>query len=204
MRMTSLAVVGLSVLGGLMSPTAATAQSPTQDSIVGAGSVLDNPFSVSITSGPQGEDPTGTLTIPILIGGEATPTCLNVQGHSATLAVTYFPTPGVSGILILGFTDNGPRLNGEPVDVVDFGLFPFAGTEPPTTCPAPGGPPPPFSFITNTVFSSGDITIHDAPPLPTSKDQCKNDGWRNFPGFKNQGDCVSFVATGGKNPPGGS
>jgi DNA-binding beta-propeller fold protein YncE len=31
------------------------------------------------------------------------------------------------------------------------------------------------------------------PRLPTSKDQCKNGGWRNFPGFKNQGDCVSFV-----------
>jgi hypothetical protein len=34
---------------------------------------------------------------------------------------------------------------------------------------------------------------------PTSKDQCKNDGWRNFPQFKNQGDCVSYVASGGKH-----
>ena len=42
-----------------------------------------------------------------------------------------------------------------------------------------------------------------APPLPTAKDQCKNGGWAQF-GFKNQGDCVSFVATGGKNPPAGS
>ena len=37
--------------------------------------------------------------------------------------------------------------------------------------------------------------------LPTTKDQCKNGGWRNFPGFKNQGQCVSFVATGGKKQP---
>ncbi|MBI3636007.1 MAG: hypothetical protein HY216_07300 [Candidatus Rokubacteria bacterium] len=42
------------------------------------------------------------------------------------------------------------------------------------------------------------------PPLPTSADQCKNGGWRAFGVFKNQGDCVSFVATGGKNPPAGS
>ena len=44
-----------------------------------------------------------------------------------------------------------------------------------------------------------------APIGPTSKDQCKNGGWRTFtnPSFKNQGDCVSFVATGGKNPPNG-
>jgi hypothetical protein len=29
--------------------------------------------------------------------------------------------------------------------------------------------------------------------VPTSKDQCKNNGWKNFPQFKNQGECVSFV-----------
>ena len=41
-------------------------------------------------------------------------------------------------------------------------------------------------------------------PLPTSKAQCKNGGWKNFgTTFKNQGDCVSFVASGGKNPPRG-
>jgi hypothetical protein len=37
--------------------------------------------------------------------------------------------------------------------------------------------------------------------LPTNKDQCKKDGWKVFGVFKNQGDCVSFVATGGKNLP---
>jgi hypothetical protein len=41
--------------------------------------------------------------------------------------------------------------------------------------------------------------------LPTTTAQCKNGGWRNFGSkFKNQGDCVSFVATGGKNQPSGS
>lgn len=36
---------------------------------------------------------------------------------------------------------------------------------------------------------------------PTSKDQCKNSGWQTFnnPSFKNQGDCVSFIATAGRN-----
>ena len=41
-------------------------------------------------------------------------------------------------------------------------------------------------------------------PQPQSKDDCKNDGWRslqdsNGNSFKNQGDCVSYVATHGKN-----
>jgi hypothetical protein len=40
------------------------------------------------------------------------------------------------------------------------------------------------------------------PILPTDKDQCKDGGWQSFHVFKNQGDCVSFVATQGKNPPG--
>jgi hypothetical protein len=49
------------------------------------------------------------------------------------------------------------------------------------------------------------IKITATAPLvgpPTNKDQCKSDGWKSFnnPAFKNQGDCVSFVATGGKNP----
>lgn len=40
---------------------------------------------------------------------------------------------------------------------------------------------------------------------PTNKDQCKKDGWKTFssPTFKNQGDCVSFVATNGRNQPSG-
>jgi hypothetical protein len=44
--------------------------------------------------------------------------------------------------------------------------------------------------------------------MPTSKDDCKDGGWRNLTDdtgrpFKNQGDCVSFVATKGKNKAGG-
>jgi hypothetical protein len=36
---------------------------------------------------------------------------------------------------------------------------------------------------------------------PSSKDQCKNGGWATFndPAFSNQGDCVSYVASGGRN-----
>jgi len=47
-------------------------------------------------------------------------------------------------------------------------------------------------------------TVYDFEPdigPPTSKDQCKDGGWESFnnPSFKNQGDCVSYLATGGKN-----
>ena len=38
--------------------------------------------------------------------------------------------------------------------------------------------------------------------VPATKDQCMASGYKNYPQFKNQGDCVSFVASGGKNPAG--
>jgi hypothetical protein len=47
------------------------------------------------------------------------------------------------------------------------------------------------------------FTATFSSPLPTSKAQCLNGGWKTYGVFKNQGDCVSFVASGGKNPPSG-
>ena len=52
--------------------------------------------------------------------------------------------------------------------------------------------------------SSADCVLQ----VPATSDQCKKGGWQylvdnNGTPFKNQGDCVSFVATGGKNPPSG-
>jgi hypothetical protein len=49
-----------------------------------------------------------------------------------------------------------------------------------------------------------DFELQSAPTMPTNKDQCKSNGWKTFGStFKNQGDCVSFVATHGKNQPSG-
>jgi hypothetical protein len=45
------------------------------------------------------------------------------------------------------------------------------------------------------------FTATFSSPLPTSTAQCMNGGWKTY-GFKNQGQCVSFVQT-GKNPPSG-
>ncbi len=48
------------------------------------------------------------------------------------------------------------------------------------------------------------IKVEAAAPSPTNQDQCKKDGWKSFGTlFKNQGDCVSFVASKGKNQPSG-
>jgi hypothetical protein len=61
-----------------------------------------------------------------------------------------------------------------------------------------------LSFIGPTVVQN--IVVPDALGLqffditcpPQTKDECKDDGWQNFPGFdfKNQGDCIQFFNTG--------
>lgn len=45
-----------------------------------------------------------------------------------------------------------------------------------------------ITFILNESFTS--------TSRPTTTDQCKRGGWRNYPQFKNQGSCVRFVQTG--------
>lgn len=66
------------------------------------------------------------------------------------------------------------------------------------------------SFMSGTGYQSNEpgsnpnvnwTATGNAAPSVTQKDQCKDNGWKIFGIFKNQGDCVSFVATGGKNPP---
>lgn len=56
--------------------------------------------------------------------------------------------------------------------------------------------------IDNTLINSTLFTYE--VPVATNKDQCKSGGWMNYAddegnSFKNQGDCVSYVATGGTN-----
>jgi hypothetical protein len=47
--------------------------------------------------------------------------------------------------------------------------------------------------LTNITFNGQKQVVTVGPP--TSKDQCKNGGWKTFnnPSFKNQGECVSYV-----------
>ena len=71
--------------------------------------------------------------------------------------------------------------------------------------PVPFGVPdgPPYVSFDNMVVGPHPDSTPPAPTLPTTKAECKRGGWEGYGVFKNQGDCVSFVATKGKNPPSG-
>ena len=60
------------------------------------------------------------------------------------------------------------------------------------TRPYLGGRGTPSEYVDNVILTQ---------LLPKSKDACMKGGWQSFTAFKNQGDCVSYVATGGRNQP---
>jgi len=170
-------------------PAAAGAQAGTQDSVTGVGVALrlDNGFvagfDISASSGPSGENPTGNVQFTQgrfpYFGGSVT--CLAVSGKVATVNLD---TDGFAGIVTLEVTDSPTG------DLMRVAM----ANRSPGDCSALG-------VAIDLRVTSGDLTVVDAQPFPSSKDQCKNGGWRTFGVFKNQGDCVSFVATAGTNPP---
>jgi hypothetical protein len=170
----------------------AAAQVPTQDSVSGSATTgLGRQFvefTFDVHSGPSGENPTGTVGFETFFGdlGPLDVTCLSVSGNRAS-TILLAPEPSAIAGILVWVEDNGPGQ-----DRIEWQVL----TALPSACPVPSG-------VFGAATTSGDISVTDAQAFPTSKDQCKNGGWRTYGVFKNQGDCVSFVATGGKNPPAG-
>jgi hypothetical protein len=172
-------------------PGVAGAQAPAQDSVVGTGAIADGSSLVAnVTSGPSGENPTGTVSFSTAgFSFQSTSVaCLSVTGNSATFVISLAP----NGLGIPGarFTVVDNSSTGSPDTITVSPRDPFA--TPCTPEPGiPGGGP--------QELTAGDIVVIDAQPFPTSKDQCKNGGWRTFGDtFKNQGQCVAFVERGPK------
>ena len=178
------AIVG----GALALPSVASAAPPppTQDSVSFTGGPASaghfNILSLDATSGPSGENPSGEADFFVFTDTgsvfhiQGPVTCLAVSGKSAVINVQSQAQP-FFGIVTVLVVDDQP----------DFFDSPVIGRAP-TDCSAAS-----FTGFGGPFLGGGDITVVDAHPLPTNKEQCKNGGWRNFPQFKNQGQCVAFV-----------
>jgi hypothetical protein len=158
-------------------------------------------------SGPSGENPSGTAAWQTTIGSNTSlgdggaVSCLAVSGHTAVIG--FSSVPGFIRSLVR-VTDSGSSPGQDSFAAITQGFLGLTAPVPPPDCSS--FPPPPAgdaSFSGSGVNDLGDIVVVDARPLPTAKTQCKNGGWRTYGVFRNQGDCVSFVSTGGKNPPAG-
>ena len=181
-----LAFVAVAIGPLAMGPSALAAPKPptqpAQDSVSYSGIAeggMSWQFEVDARSGPSGENATGHLTVTRAGGTfvffDGPVTCLAVAGNVAIMNVQ---TPQF-GIVVLRFTDAGPGgqelieatpLDRDPRDCSQF-----------------------VSGVVDFLVRTGDIRIVDAPPAPTSKDQCTNGGYVRF-GFKNQGQCVASIA----------
>jgi hypothetical protein len=192
MRSGALAAVAATLLTLLLAPGAGASHDPSgapfgEDFVVGSFTTTPPTFIIEFTidahSGPSGENPTGDVRVDTGDGAAAgRVSCLNVTGSRATIGVD-FADPSIGGGFFFVEDNDGAGQDA-------FSAAPTG--EPPSVCPAdPSTPPAPIS--------DGDITVHDAPARPTSKEQCTNGGWRNFgPAFENQGECVAFVRRGPK------
>jgi virginiamycin B lyase len=162
-------------------------------------------YMFGVSSGPSGERPTGQVFFVtgerngIMVASGA-PTCLRVEGRRASIGVELAPGDNPPGppprAAIIVVEDNGPA-GTDRLAVQDLP----AGSAP-SVCPSPtafqlgpGFPP------ADEPDDPGVVVVDVQPPArtPTSKEQCKDGGWRAF-GFRNQGQCIAFVARGPKPP----
>jgi hypothetical protein len=190
-------------IAGLCAAPAAQAQAPYGDAVgvqatVGFGMGGTWGFAIDASSGPSGEAPQGSITASSFVLGsfEFTVSCLTASGNRAAMigdALPGRPPPpppySLPSLIQVVVEDNGTA-----GDRLAFSLrdFPF---------PSPGPPPPACPIGTDALqpLRGGDVTVVDRPPLPASKDGCKDGRWRAYGVFRTQGDCVSFVATGGRS-----
>jgi hypothetical protein len=204
----SVAAVLLVLLVALLAaPSGAVAQpAPAQQSAVSPSFVAQFFFgSFNAESDAGGANPSGQVSYH-LGGGlgidtSATVVCLSVSGNTAVVGFVGtiddpFPPPPQRVVGELVVADNAPGPNNFLDTVALSQRITDTGT---ANCSAPG----PLT-IGPLNLMSGDIIVTAAPPLPASKEQCKNGGWQSFGVFKNQGDCISFVATHGINAPAGT
>jgi hypothetical protein len=193
----ALLAVCLTIASVLALPGVASGQTPPRDSVVGSGSVdVDGSTLVTfdVSSGPSGENPTGEVTFSL--GGQVLESssvdCLTVDGNSASFAGTWLSNANGATHYEIVVEDSGTAASTPDL------LGMITTTNAPRDCSAvPGIDLPLLPLVT------GGLVITDARSVPTSTSECKNGGWRNFGVFKSQGDCVSFVATGGANQPSG-
>jgi hypothetical protein len=148
--------------------------------------------------------PTATANTYTVAGATQTQVLASVNGIETFTADPPIATQGgdVLASWATGFVANSQMRNcffgsSTEGDLLTGGVslpLPVPGTEITLPLSIPLPPPPrPGHPLLNVSASLAPLTMDD----------CKSGGWQEFGVFKNQGDCVSYVATGGNNQPAG-
>jgi hypothetical protein len=198
------ALVAVVAFGGLASVFASAAIAAPLDGETLTGTIqagcVDNGDGTSSLSVSRGADTSGAATGPVVgtYDGRFFANWDNATGSvtAGRSSLNIYPVAGTtinvspdlgSGHGVASCTASGWSVNltdaTYTTDSGDTGVFSVSASG-----SSDGGTP-------------GTFTANFGPQMPTTKEQCKNGGWKTYPAFKNQGDCVSYVATKGKNPP---
>ena len=205
-------------------PGAAPADTVTVGQTVAANELCSSDgvfFQTAVSSGASYTVPSGNWTITswsadggvwggqmslVVLRPSSTPGAFDVVGESAletlqTLPAgqvnTFATNVSVEGGDIVGIWVGGPTACAAGIpSATDTFAFVFTSPEPPVGTALTG--------LSSGAFSRINVaaTLESRPSMPTSRRDCMDGGWESFAAFKNEGDCVSFVATGGTNPPG--
>lgn len=135
----------------------------------------------------------------------ATGQAVNVAlvGNAAYSSIVVTGTCSATGVITtptsLTITPTAPCAAGSTIIVTE--TLTATGTGGGTLCQSPST----AGHTPIVTLCAPNFTVPLVVGPPTSADECKKDGWMAFnnPAFKNQGDCVSFVVTGGRNPANG-
>ena len=157
------------------------------------------------TNAAAGADITGFTGQTFTSGSFTLASTSQCQGGSPR-----FDVVTTNGLFFLGCNNVTPTINGNGTATYTFTAATIAAGG--NQVPFPTGTIQSIDVLIDVqgvadlsnIMVNGQLQV-PAPSTPTTKDQCKNGGWKTFtnPAFKNQGDCVSFVATHSKNPPNG-
>ena len=154
------------------------------------------------------ENPAPNTVVPVSIGFASYNYIFNEQivnpdGSLTVNALRIQPLTGpLQGTVIAGQSVCGVTTEAAPTTTTEE---PTTTTEEPTTTTeattttTEATTTTTTEATTTTTTEATTTTTTEAPGnMPTSKDQCKKGGYENF-GFRNQGQCVSFVASDGRS-----
>lgn len=192
-------MLGLAAVAFVSAPSASAA--PALDTVTATGSGLVTqpppPFpgaqltniNISARSSPGGQNASGTASFSNTFSGPVT--CLSVTGSDQGGGTSASPTTAVLNFLQTNPPFAGSVITIQLVDNGGNGADTISISSPNAHASADCSPL--LAANTEATLNNGRATVIDAPSAPTSKAQCKNGGWRDFPQFKNQGQCVAFV-----------
>src|SRR4051794_8024756 len=122
-----------------------------------------------------------------------------------------FDVQTTTGFFFLGCNNVTPVINGDGTATYTFNAATLAAAG--QQVPTPTGQIQAIDVLIDeqgtadlsNITVNGQLQVPEpTTSAPTTKADCKNGGWKTFnPAFKNQGDCVSWVATHGKSQPNG-